>query len=441
MGEDDARPARNLYADFIRVGSICLVVLGHWLVTSVGYRDGRFQGADVLALLPWTRWLTLVFQVIPLFFLVGGYANAVSWTAHRARGADWASWLYRRAARLLAPTTLYVCAGTVAAALGVAFGADRALLATAGWAVALQLWFLGVYLVLLVLTPAMHAAHRRWGLAVPAALALAAVAVDTAVVFFHAPLIGALNYVLVWGCLYQLGFAWHDRTLTRHPLGLLALAAGGVAALVVAVWPGPYPVAMVGVPGARIDNPSPPSTALLAYALGQAGLVLAAEPAVSRWLRDPRRSRAVAAGNAAAMTLYLWHMAPVVVAAIALYPTGLMPQPPVGSAAWWLLRIPWVLVLAALMLALLAGLLPVERRISDLLVMDVRPPKPWAALALGAGVALVVYALDHLAVGGFAPAGRLPVATLAAYAAGVALVAAVPRGQRVPAAATPASRP
>lgn len=214
MGQSSPQPPRNVYADFLRVGSICRVVLGHWLATSISYQDGHVQGADVLALLPWAQWLTLVFQVIPVFFVVGGYANAVSWTAHRARGAAWGSWLYRRAARLLMPTTLYICAGTVAAALCVIWGADRTGLATAGWTVALQLWFLPVYLVLLTLTPAMHAAHRRWGLLVPAVLGVAAVVVDTAVLLVEVPSLGWLNYVLVWGCLHQLGFSWHDRIVT-----------------------------------------------------------------------------------------------------------------------------------------------------------------------------------------------------------------------------------
>lgn len=130
------------------------------------------------------------------------------------------------------------------------------------------------------------------------------------------------------------------------------------------------------------------------------------------------------------MTLYLWHMVPVVLAAIALYPTGLMPQPPVGSEGWWLLRVLWVLLLAALLVPLTALLLPVERRIGELLPMDVGPLRPWAPLALGAGVMLGVFALDRFAVGGFAPAGRLPATTLAAYGAGIVLIAAVPRGQR-----------
>jgi hypothetical protein len=30
----------------------------------------------------WSGWATLFFQVMPVFFVVGGYLNATSWTAH-----------------------------------------------------------------------------------------------------------------------------------------------------------------------------------------------------------------------------------------------------------------------------------------------------------------------------------------------------------------------
>ncbi len=40
---------RNRYVDFLRITAIGFVVLGHWLVTSVTYHSGQFQGADVLA--------------------------------------------------------------------------------------------------------------------------------------------------------------------------------------------------------------------------------------------------------------------------------------------------------------------------------------------------------------------------------------------------------
>ena len=54
-------------------------------------------------------------------------------------------------------------------------------IAEASWLVALQLWFLPVYLLLIALTPVMLAAHRRWGLMVPAVMAAAAALVDVAV--------------------------------------------------------------------------------------------------------------------------------------------------------------------------------------------------------------------------------------------------------------------
>jgi peptidoglycan/LPS O-acetylase OafA/YrhL len=39
-----ASTGRNRYVDLLRVGAIGFVVLGHWLVTSITYRGGLFQG-------------------------------------------------------------------------------------------------------------------------------------------------------------------------------------------------------------------------------------------------------------------------------------------------------------------------------------------------------------------------------------------------------------
>jgi len=37
------------------------------------------------------------FQVMPVFFLADGYANALSWTAHHAQGEWWNWWIQRQA--------------------------------------------------------------------------------------------------------------------------------------------------------------------------------------------------------------------------------------------------------------------------------------------------------------------------------------------------------
>ena len=56
---------------------------------------------------------------------------------------------------------------------------------------------------MIALTPALLAAHRRWGLAVPAAIAVGAAAVDAAVLGLHLPVVGYANYLLVWEAIHR----------------------------------------------------------------------------------------------------------------------------------------------------------------------------------------------------------------------------------------------
>ena len=84
--------------------------------------------------------------------------------------------------RLWWPTAVFVVAGILAAAAARRRAWPRPSSAEAGWLVALQLWFLPVYLLLIALTPALLAAHRRWGLVVPAVMAAATALVDKGVI-------------------------------------------------------------------------------------------------------------------------------------------------------------------------------------------------------------------------------------------------------------------
>ena len=118
---------RNRYADLLRVVAIGGVVYGHWLLVSVTYRSGQLSGLDALDYVSWGRWLTWLFQVMPVFFLVGGYVNAQSWMAHHARGETWTRWVRDRAMRLLWPTAVFVVVAVLAvtAARAPAPGRDR----------------------------------------------------------------------------------------------------------------------------------------------------------------------------------------------------------------------------------------------------------------------------------------------------------------------------
>ena len=80
------------------------------------------------------------------------------------------------------------------------------------------------------------------------------------------------------------------------------------------------------------QNNFPPTVALLAFAVAQTGLLVAAALAVTRWLqRSCNLALLLAGANKNAMAIYLWQMVPVVVVALVGYPTGLLPPAPAGK--------------------------------------------------------------------------------------------------------------
>src|SRR5690349_980072 len=60
---------RDRYLDLLRVGSIAVVVLGHWLMLTITVSEGRVRAGNVLAAVPAAQALTWVFQVMQVFFL------------------------------------------------------------------------------------------------------------------------------------------------------------------------------------------------------------------------------------------------------------------------------------------------------------------------------------------------------------------------------------
>lgn len=429
-GANSPRPARDLAVDYYRVSGVVLIVLGHWLAGSVTYHDGQFGRQNPLVDMPWTQWLTWPFQAVPTFFLVAGYAGAVSWTHRRdTGGVSRQTWLQHRLARVLGPTAAYTALVSVAVVVLDACGVAGSVLEYAGWAVAMHLWFLAVYLVVVSLTPVGIAAHRRWGLRAPAALVLGVAVVDAARLSTHVHYLDWLNYLLGWGALYQLGIAWRGGLLTgRRPWMLAGVSAAGLAVL---IWLRVYPVSMIGVPGQTIDNTTPPTVALMAFGGTQTGIVMALAPMLNRALRAARVERALSIANNNIMALYLWHMIPVVIVAIVGYPAGLLPQPPEGSAAWWLARLEWVAILSVVTAAEIA-LLWWARRIfaAPLPLLGVPLSERRAEPVMLTGAAMTAYALAVVAAKGFAPDGRFPWVIAVVFAAGAIFAALRPTARR-----------
>ncbi|MEU6180425.1 acyltransferase family protein [Streptomyces coeruleorubidus] len=429
-------PRRERYVDLLRALAIVLVVLGHWMVVVVtGGADG-VDGFSALEVLPWGRPITWLMQVMPVFFMVGGFANAASLTSRTRGRSGVQDWLLARSARLVRPTTALLVTLAAAALITRLAGVDPAQVGRAVWLASVPLWFLLVYLVVVFLTPLMHRLHRWAGLAVPLLLVGLVAAGDVARLAFDAPALQLGNYLFAWLAVHQIGFAWQDGTLPVRPEVAVPLLMGGAGVAVLLTVADPYPVSMVDVPGAPLGNLSPPTLALLALATAQLGLVLLLRDAGNRRMRQLRPWRAVIAVNSVILTVLLWHMSAFVLVAAAVYASGLfpLPRPPGDTAAWLLWKLPWLAVLLVVLGVLVAVFGRIERR--GVRRGEVTSRSWWTPTALGrprlrATATTVGYAACVLGLLGVADAGPadhgpfgLPTAALAGFLAGAALLRA-----------------
>ena len=433
-----ATPAhRDRYVDFLRAASLAVVVLGHWLMAAVEYEDGRLGATNVLRAVPPARALTWALQVMPLFFFVGGFANSASWSAARRDGASYGAWLGFRVRRLVRPAAAFAVAWAVLAGALTASGVAGRSVAALDKTVALPLWFLAVYLVVVALAPALLAAHRRLGWAVPVGLAAGVAAVDVAHWVLHVPLVGWANFAFVWLFAHQLGFLWRDGRLPVRPATRWALTGAGLTALVVLTGPGAYPVSLVGGVGEARTNTDPPSLALVAATLLQVGLALAVRRPVDRVLARPGAWAAVVGANRVAMTVYLWHLTALLAVSALVLPRGWFPAPEPATVAWWAWRPAWLALLALLvvpLVALFAGVERAPRASGRGGTAGAQGPAGSGgvagheAVAVAAGALVSAAGMAVLALHGFSVPGSpldLPVAGLGLLLAGGALVGPV----------------
>ncbi|MEV5000047.1 acyltransferase family protein [Nocardioides sp. LML1-1-1.1] len=336
----DATPEdRNRVVDLLRAAAILVVVLGHWLMAAVYVdRDGGLHRADLLDLASWTHPLTWVLQVMPVFFLVGGYANGLSWRSARRRGTPYAGWLRARLRRLVLPVLPLMAFWAVLAPAAHALGADPDLLRIASRASLVPTWFLAAYVVVVALAPLTLLAWERLGWwALGAGLALGGL-VDLVSVRGDLLAVGFLNYVVVWSTVHLLGYAWLDGRLASTARRL-ALVAVGLGVLWVLTVHGPYAVSMVGLSTDEIDNAYPTRVTQAFLGLLQAGVVLTLEPLLRRLVAHRRVWLATVLVNGRIMSIYLWHLTMLgvlVAGSMALGGLGLHGRPDTGG--WWATR-------------------------------------------------------------------------------------------------------
>lgn len=353
---------RNRYVDLLRSVSILAVIVGHWLIATVHVVDGDMDPGHLLSEQPHLQWLTWIFQVMPIFFIVGGYSNAVSLESAARKGIGYAGWLAARLNRLVAPLLVLLLAWAAIALIMKLLGVGPEVIQYASQAALIPTWFLAIYIAIVMLAPAAYKFWQRFGFTSFAIFVAGAVLTDVAYFLADMRWLGWTNYFWVWLAVHHLGFAWRDDRFGRVTKRLL-FSVAGFAVLWSLIHYGPYPLAMVGSPDPDISNTLPPKVTLLALGIFQFGLLLALETPMRKALDGLRLWTATVLINSMIMTVYLWHITVMILFVSILYlvgSPGLGIEP--GSTEWWWSRFVWIAILFVLLLPVALLLSPLERR-------------------------------------------------------------------------------
>ena len=352
---------RNRAIDLYRALAMLAVSIGHWaaIVMSTD-ADGDLVTGNALEFAPSMSWITWILQVMPLFFVVGGFSSAMSLDSHNGRGGRPQDWVAARLRRMLAPTITLAAVWLVGLAVATAAGAG-AYAAAGATAAAIPLWFLANYTIDTAIAPYVLPAFReRPGLVVGATLTVFGL-IELAR-FADVPYLPQVNWVIGWLLFQMAGFAWRDGLLpTGRAMG--AVAAGLWTAAVAAVTLGPWPTAMVHFPGLENSPTHPPTIALLLFGAAYSATAIAVAPRISSWLASHKGAwSAVVAANGVALSVYLWHFTAAVIAGAAFFAAGWLPTADVGTTAWWMQKLPLMGASAVILAAIVAMVSGTERR-------------------------------------------------------------------------------
>ncbi|MFJ4865297.1 acyltransferase [Streptomyces sp. NPDC088748] len=341
---------RDRAIDGLRALALLAVPTGHWLLGGLTLdADGGLHNASPLSALGGLAPASWVLQMLGIFFLVGGYASALSFGR---RTGPVRAWLKGRVVRLGRPVLGVTVVWALAAPVLYAAGVPEATLRTGATLVIQPLWFVGVYVVVTALTPYCVRAARHLG-----GLSAAPLIGTVAVVDFlrYGPFadsvpswLALVNILPGWLFAYQLGVCWGERRIGRRGAWLLLAGGALLFAALLAVFH--YPASMVGVPGAARTNSHPPSLLVLALASAQSGAAILLRERLAKLLARPALWAPVVVINLSAMTILCWHQSAMLAAAVpgsfAGELAGLTTAP--DGPAWIVARLAWMPVFAVL---------------------------------------------------------------------------------------------
>lgn len=392
----DTRATRDTGVDLVRAFCVLGVVVLHSLMVGVTVTEAGPIFANASDGAAWIIPLSWVFQVMPLFFVIGGFAGYTSYQRSQSRGGTPAAFASARIHRLLLPAVITVTVAAIALTALLAYGVSPEMVGIAGFRFSQPLWFLGVFLLCQVLLPALVKAHERAPWPTVSLIVAAAVAVDVVRHVTGIDGIGFANLAFVWLAAQQLGFFLADGTipaLARRTRKVIGLSAAG--ALVLAFVFGVYSPDLIA-------NTNPPTTALLLVGLAHTMVVSLIRERLIGWSNHPIGRGLRQFVTPRAMTVYLWHMSVLLtmagMSAVFAITTGIaLPEP--SSIEWWLTRPLWLTTALVLTATDAWALARIEARPAPQATRSC--PRLVAASTIGIAAVVLLLVLGTTALTGF----------------------------------------
>ncbi|MFC5502025.1 acyltransferase [Lysinimonas soli] len=251
---------RDPTLDLARVFCVLLVVAIHLLEVGVGTGPRGLVVSRPLEHQPWFDAATWVLQIMPLFFVVGGFAGSTAWRRMQTRGEPGAAMTERegglaasyaasRVLRLAEPALPLFVFFAVVVGAATLIGVDPALLDTVTLGAGSPLWFLAAYGLSQVLVPVASGWHARAPRLTVLLLLAGAIVVDLLRYRTGIVEIGLVNLFFVWMLIQQFGFWYADgRFAARRWWQLAILGIVSWATLIPLTLWGPYSPDMLNKP-------------------------------------------------------------------------------------------------------------------------------------------------------------------------------------------------
>lgn len=346
-GRTAGKALRDNVVDLARAACLGIVVLFHGIMMGLAAGPTGLLVTNAFDGQWFFPVLSLFLQVMPLFFILGGFCGYGAWQRRDAAGIGAGSFVRERLLRLAKPAVVvFGAVGAVLTLLAFA-GVPGELLAQIGFRISQPMWFLAVYIGCSAMVPFMAGWHARRPWAVVSVLAVAVLGVDAVRHATGLDAIGLANLAFVWLLMQQIGFFLASGKRPERGTSWLMFFVP-LAVLLIGSLGGWWPLDMLA-------NLNPPRFALLLLGLAQLGLLELLRPFLARAAQRPTVKVASDFANAKSLTVYLWH-ASVMSGLLGVLLVFGVPMPEPLSPGWWATRPLWLALLISVVIPVAAAL-------------------------------------------------------------------------------------